>query len=76
MTAYQLKALLCWASSLAICAYRAHSSIYIHVHTMYDACNTFSSTGPVLRNVGEVKCEPFLKRLNFSQQALCLIIVA
>ena len=24
MTAYQLKALLCWASSLAICAYLAH----------------------------------------------------
>ena len=24
MTAYQMKALLCWTSSLAICAYRSH----------------------------------------------------
>ena len=25
----------------------------------------FSSAGPVVRNVGKVKCQPFLKRSNY-----------
>ena len=43
--------------------------IYIHIYVcMYIymvRARHFSSAGPVLRNVGGVKCQPFLKQSNY-----------
>ena len=35
--------------------------IYIYIYIYMVRARHFSSAGPVLRNVGGVKCEPFLK---------------
>ena len=39
------------------------SEIYIYIYMV--RARHFSSAGPVLRNVGGVKCEPFLKHSNY-----------
>ena len=51
MTAYQLKALLCWASSLAICAYRVHFYCYVdmfNIILVITVLLTFGHTDSVL----------------------------
>ena len=39
--------------------------IYIYIYIYMVRARHFSSAGPVLRNVGGVKCEPFLKHSNY-----------
>ena len=40
------------------------NQIYIYIYIYIVRAKHFSSVGPVLRNVGGVKCEPFLKHSN------------
>ena len=39
--------------------------IYIYIYMYMVRVRHFSSAGPVLHNVGGVKCEPFLKHSNY-----------
>ena len=39
--------------------------IYIYIYIYMVRARHFSGAGPVLRNVGGVKCEPFLKHSNY-----------
>ena len=39
--------------------------IYIYIYIYMARARHFSSAGPVLRKVGGVKCEPFLKHSNY-----------
>ena len=38
---------------------------YIYIYIYMVRARHFCSAGPVLRNVGGVKCEPFLKHSNY-----------
>ena len=37
--------------------------IYVYIYVV--RARHFSSAGPAVRNVGGVKCQPFLKRSNY-----------
>ena len=39
--------------------------IYIYIYIYMVHARHFSSVGSVVRNVGGVKCQPFLKRSNY-----------
>ena len=77
MTPNQLNS-SCWASPLAICAYRAHfchSSIKnaIRIYIYRYVRHTLVAAVLGLRNVGGVKCQPFLKNSNHWKRPLKMI---